>query len=162
MRERPSDAPDHITQGWQTPPEANAILRRTEKMKRAALALVAFLLAPMPTVRAADVTIVKAFPADKGPGYRKPAPDVAGAVGPHHAVVLDDRAFVAVEKATGKVVRDLTQHDFWLGVQPVQTLDLQANDPRILYDPLSGRWIAWVQGVDPMNGLPQPLARRGP
>jgi hypothetical protein len=121
-------------------------------MRPAALLLVALLLAPMPAVRAADVTIVRAFAADKGPGYRKPAPDAAGAVGPHHAVVLDDRAFVAVDKATGKVVRDLTQHDFWLGVQPVRTLDLQANDPRILYDPLSGRWIAWVQGVDPMNG----------
>jgi hypothetical protein len=121
-------------------------------MKRAALALVALLLAPLAWVRAADVTIVRAFPADKGPGYRKPAPDAAGAVGPDHAVVLDDRAFMVVDKATGKVVRDLTQHDFWLGVQPVHTLDLQANDPRILYDPLSGRWIAWVQGVDPMNG----------
>jgi hypothetical protein len=121
-------------------------------MKRSAVAILALLIAPMPSVRAADVTIVKAFPADQGPGYRKPAPDVAGAVGPRHAVVLDDRAFVAVDKATGKVVRDLTQHDFWLGVQPAHTLDLQANDPRILYDPLSGRWIAWVQGVDPMNG----------
>jgi hypothetical protein len=121
-------------------------------MKRTALALVAFLLAPMAAVCAADVTVVRSFPADKGPGYRKPAPDAAGAVGPHHAVVLDDRAFVVVDKATGKVVKDLTQHDFWLGVQPVQTLDLQANDPRILYDPHSSRWIAWVQGVDPMNG----------
>ena len=121
-------------------------------MKRAALTLVAFLLAPMPAVHAADVTIVKSFPADQGPGYRKPAPDAAGAVGPHHAVVLDDRAFVVVDKATGKSVKDVTQHDFWLGVQPVHTLDLQANDPRILYDPLCGRWIAWVQGVDPMNG----------
>jgi hypothetical protein len=81
-------------------------------MKRAPLTLVAFLLAPMPAVRAADVTIVRAFPADQGPGYRKPAPDAAGAVGPHHAVVVDDRAFVAVDKATGKAVRDLTQHDF--------------------------------------------------
>jgi hypothetical protein len=121
-------------------------------MKRAPLALVMLLLASLPTVRAADVTVVRTFPADKGPGYRKPVPDVAGAVGPQHAVVLDDRAFVAVDKSTGKVVKDLTQHDFWLGVQPVSTLDLQANDPRILYDPLSGRWIAWVQGVDPMNG----------
>jgi hypothetical protein len=121
-------------------------------MKLAGLALIACMLAPMPSVQAGDVTIVKSFPADKGPGYRKPAPDAAGAVGPHHAVVLDDRAFVVAAKATGKVVRDLTQHDFWLGVQPVNTLDLQANDPRILYDPLSRRWIAWVQGVDPMNG----------
>ena len=121
-------------------------------MPGTALRVVALLLAPLAAVRAADVTIVRTFPADKGPGYRKPAPDAAGAVGPHHAVILDDRAFVAVDKATGKVVKDLTQHDFWLGVQPVNTLDLQANDPRILYDPLSGRWIAWVQGVDPMNG----------
>ncbi len=121
-------------------------------MKRPALALAALLLASMPAARAADVTVVKTFPADKGPGYRKPVPDAAGAVGPEHAVTLDDRAFVVVEKATGKVVKDLTQHDFWLGVQPAGTLDLHANDPRILYDPLSGRWIAWVQGVDPPNG----------
>jgi hypothetical protein len=121
-------------------------------MQRAVLPLIGLLLAPLSALFAADVTVVRAFPADKGPGYRKPAPDAAGAVGPHHAVVLDDRAFVAIDKATGKVVKDLTQHDFWLGVQPLQTLDLQANDPRILYDPLSDRWIAWALGVDPMNG----------
>jgi hypothetical protein len=34
-------------------------------MKHAALALVAVLLAPMPVVRAADVTIVRSFSADK-------------------------------------------------------------------------------------------------
>jgi hypothetical protein len=121
-------------------------------MNRAELALVALLLAPSVAARAADVTVVKTFPADKGPGYRKPAPDAAAAVGLHHAVVLDDRAFVAVDKATGRVVKDLAQHNFWLGVHPAGTLDLQANDPRILYDPLTGRWIAWVQGVNPMNG----------
>ena len=121
-------------------------------MKRLALALVALLLAPRPAAHAADVTVVKTFPADKGPGYRKPAPDAAGAVGPDHAVTLDDRAFVAVDKATGKVVKDLTQHDFWQAVRPAGTLDLHANDPRILYDPFSERWIAWVQGVDPPNG----------
>jgi hypothetical protein len=123
-------------------------------MNRAAIAFVpvALVLAAMPAVRAGDVNVVKTFPADKGPGYRKPAPDVAAAVGPRHAAVLDDRAFVVVDKETGKVVKDLTQHDFWLGVQPAGTLDLHANDPRILYDPLSGRWIAWVQGVDPPNG----------
>lgn len=118
----------------------------------AALALAVLLIALAPTVQADDVTIVKAFPADKGPGYRKPAPDAAAAVGPHHAVTLDDRAFVAVEKTSGKVAMDLTQHDFWRRVQPVNTLDLQANDPRIIYDPLTERWIAWVQGIEPMYG----------
>src|SRR5262245_54319119 len=121
-------------------------------MRRAVLSLIVLLLTLAPVVRAADVTIVKNYPADKGPGYRKPAPDAAAAVGPHHAVTLDDRAFVAVEKATGNVVKDLAQHDFWLSVQPVNTFDLHANDPRILYDPLSERWIAWVQGIEPMHG----------
>ena len=98
------------------------------------------------------MTIVTNFPADQGPGYRKACPDAAGAVGPEHAVVLDDRAFVVLDKATGKTVQSFTQHEFWLRVQPLNTFDLQANDPRILYDPLSGRWIAWVQGLSPANG----------
>jgi hypothetical protein len=121
-------------------------------MRCTALPLITLLLALAPAGRAAEVTIVSTFPADKGPGYRKPAPDAAGAVGPGHVVALDDRAFVAVDKATGKVVKDLVQHDFWLSVAPVNTLDLHANDPRILYDSLSGHWIAWIQGVDPMHG----------
>jgi hypothetical protein len=121
-------------------------------MKHRLLALAALLLAPLAALPAADVTIVTNFPADKGPGYRKAAPDAAGAVGPNHAVVLDDRAFVVLDKAIGKVVQNFAQHEFWLRVQPLNTLDLQANDPRILYDPLSGRWIAWVQGISPMNG----------
>ena len=121
-------------------------------MKHTRLALAALLLAPLAALHAADLTIVTTFPADRGPGFRKAAPDAAGAVGPDHAVVLDDRAFVVLEKATGKIVQDLTQHEFWLGVRPVGTLDLHANDPRILYDSLSGRWIAWVQGIGPANG----------
>ena len=35
---------------------------------------------------------------------------------------------------------------------PAKTFDLQANDPRLLYDPITRRWFAWVQGVDPANG----------
>ena len=62
------------------------------------------LLAPLVAIHAADVTIVTNFPADKGPGYRKSAPDAAGAVGPKHTAVLDDRAFVVHDKATGKVL----------------------------------------------------------
>src|SRR5438445_108341 len=76
------------------------------------------------SVLASDVTIVTSFPADKGPGFRKSNPDAAGAVGPRHSVVLDDRAFVVHDKATGKVLQNDTQHDFWLKVQPTNTLDL--------------------------------------
>jgi hypothetical protein len=122
------------------------------KMKYTLLALAALLLGSPAALRAADVTIVTTFPADRGPGYRKACPDAAGAVGPNHTAVLDDRAFVVLDKTTGKVVQSLTQHEFWFRVQPVNSFDLQANDPRILFDPLSGRWIAWVQGISPANG----------
>jgi hypothetical protein len=98
------------------------------------------------------VTIVTNFPANKGPGYRKPNPDAAGAVGPKHTAVLDDRAFVVQDKTTGKVLREETQHDFWLKVLPAKTFDLHANDPRLLYDPITQRWFAWVQGLNPANG----------
>lgn len=114
------------------------------------VSLVAWLL--LHAVAEAQVTIVNQFPADRGPGYRKPCPDAAGAVGPKHTAVLDDRAFVVQEKASGKVLQDHTQHDFWLKVLPAGTFDLQANDPRLLYDPITQRWFAWVQGINPANG----------
>jgi hypothetical protein len=107
---------------------------------------------PGADAEAPGVTIVTSFPANKGPGYRKPYPDAAGAVGPKHTAVLDDRAFVVQDKATGKVLRDETQHEFWLKVLPARTFDLRANDPRLLYDPIGQRWFAWVQGLDPQNG----------
>ena len=103
------------------------------------------------TVGAAQ-TIVAGFPADRGPGYRKPLPDVAGAVGPRHTAVLDGRAFVVQDKATGKILQNDTEHDFWLKVLPAKTFNLHANDPRFLYDPMTQRWFAWVQGVDPAYG----------
>ena len=103
------------------------------------------------TTAAAQV-IVNHFPANRGPGYRQSFPNAAGAVGPKHTAVLDDRAFVVHDKATGKVLQNDTQHDFWLKVLPANTFDLQANDPRLLYDPITQRWIAWVQGLKPENG----------
>ena len=116
------------------------------------VSLLTGLLVPVVSVRAADVTIVANFPANKGPGYRKDCPDAAGAVGPKHTVVFDDRAFLVQDKGTGRILQNDTQHDFWLKVQPATTLDLLANDPRILYDPLTCRWFAWVQGLKPANG----------
>src|SRR5262249_55266056 len=92
------------------------------------------------------------FPADKGPGYRKPNPDAAGAGGARQTAGLDDRAFVVQDKATGKILRDDTQHQFWLKGLPADTFDLNGNEPRILYDPITQRWFAWVQGLMPANG----------
>ncbi len=112
--------------------------------------LVASLL--LQSVAGAEVIVVNHFPANRGPGYRKPCPDAAGAVGPRHTAVLDDRAFVVHDKVTGKVLRNETQHEFWLKVLPAKTFSLNANDPRLLYDPITQRWFAWVQGLDPQNG----------
>jgi hypothetical protein len=130
--------------GWFTPIDGT-------RFKRAAsVGAVATLL--LQAVGAAQVTVFSRFPADRGPGYRKPYPDAAGAVGPKHTAVLDDRAFVVQDKATGTVLRSDTQHEFWLKVRPAKSFDLQANDPRLLYDRITRRWIAWVQGLDPANG----------
>ena len=71
-----------------------------------AVVIASMLLGLTDSALAADVTIVTNFPANKGPGYRKPYPDAAGAVGPKHTVVLDDRAFVVQDKATGKVLQN--------------------------------------------------------
>src|SRR5271154_2505966 len=129
---------------WLTPKDG------TQFKKAVVVSLVAALL--LQTVAAAQVTVVNRFPANRGPGYRKPYPDAAGAGGPRHTAVLDDRAFVVQDKATGKVLQNDTQHDFWLKVLPARTFDLQANDPRLLYDPITQRWFAWVQGLKPANG----------
>lgn len=130
---------------WWLTPNGGARLKRTVVASLGALLL-------LQSVAAAQVTVVNHFAANRGPGYRKPYPDAAGAVGPKHTAVLDDRAFVAQDKATGKVIQNDTQHDFWFKVLPAGTFDIQANDPRLLYDPITERWIAWVQGLMPANG----------
>ncbi len=128
---------------WSTPNDSGRF------KKAVVVSLAASLL--LQTTGAGQV-IVARFPANRGPGYRKPFPDAAGAVGPRHTAVLDDRAFVVQDKATGKVLQNDTQHDFWLKVLPAGTFNLHANDPRILYDPITQRWFAWVQGLNPANG----------
>jgi hypothetical protein len=87
-------------------------------------------------------TILQSFPGPSGPGY-KPCPDTTGAVGPHHVVDFPDSSFVVHAKATGKVLVQMTMTDFWKSVEPKNTLVLPTpNDPRMLFDPLSGRWFA--------------------
>ncbi len=90
--------------------------------------------------------VVSSFPADSGPGY-KAHPDEAGAVGPQHIVDFDGLNFVVHDKATGQVLLTKSQKAFWASVQPVNTLILEPNDPRMLYDPLSGRWFAVANGT---------------
>ena len=91
---------------------------------------------------ATNGTILQAFPGASGPGY-KPVPDTTGAVGPNHVVDFAVSAFTVHDKATGRVVMQMTMSNFWVFVQPSNTFILaKPNDPRMLYDSLSGRWFA--------------------
>ena len=91
---------------------------------------------------AGDGTILQSFPGASGPGY-KPCPDTTGAVGPHHVVDFADSSFIVHDKTTGKVLVQMTMSKFWMSVQPVNSLVLATpNDPRMIYDSLSGRWFA--------------------
>ena|GEM_PF-1467871 len=91
------------------------------------------------------INLVKSFDgvnASNGPVY-KDHPDLGGAVGPNHVVDFDGATFTVRDKSTGNVLMQLTQSQFWsnAGVTPGQL-----NDPRLVYDPLAGRWYAVTAG----------------
>ena len=81
----------------------------------------------------AEVAVVNAYPANKGPGW-KSSIDVAGAVGPRHVVDFDVAGFVVHDKASGEILRQLSTREFWQRVQPAGMLVPQkdANDIRSL------------------------------
>jgi hypothetical protein len=95
-----------------------------------------------------DVSIVRSFPGNKGPGW-KDSIDVAGAVGPRHVVDFDVAGFVVHDKASGTILRQLSTREFWQRVEPAGKLvpHKDANDARMLYDPLSQRWFACAAGA---------------
>ncbi len=94
------------------------------------------------TTDAGEVKILTTFPGASGPGP-KDCPDNVGAVGPDHVVDLTNACVVVHDKRTGKVVRQMTQTEFWKAANPRFNLP-GLNDPRLLYDPLSGRWFGVV------------------
>jgi hypothetical protein len=91
---------------------------------------------------AGEVEILATFPGASGPGP-KDCPDNSGAVGPDHVVDFTNTDVVIHDKNTGKVVRRMTQTEFWKAANPGFSLPV-LNDPRLLYDPLSGRWFAVI------------------
>src|SRR5689334_18828234 len=97
-----------------------------------------------------DVTILKVFPGDAGPGP-KDAPDNTGAAGPKHVVDFTNAHVVIHDKRSGKVVQQWTQTEFWKAVKPGFALP-QLNDPRLLYDPLSGRWFGVIAAAGTSPG----------
>ena len=112
------------------------------------IALLASLLASAPA-HGGGVEILATFPGASGPGP-KDCPDNSGAVGPHHVVDFTNASVVIHDKRTGEVVRQMTQTEFWKAAHPKFDLPV-LNDPRLLYDPLSGA-----------GSQSSPSGRRGP
>lgn len=93
--------------------------------------------------RAQELTVLKTFPGDSGPGP-KDNPDNTGAVGPAHVVDSTDANVVIHDKGTGKVLRHMSQTEFWKSANPAFDI-ATLNDPRLTYDPLAKRWYAVAQ-----------------
>ena len=89
---------------------------------------------------------VRGFP---GPldTYVASPPDTGGAVGPNHVVTMLNSQ-VMIQSRSGDVRPDypVPLEQFWSGLGPFD----KVFDPRILYDPLAGRWIASA-GVNPAS-----------
>lgn len=127
----------------------------------------------------ADIDVITVIEGDKGPGF-KAAANVMGAVGPKHVTSFTIAGFTVHDKSTGKTLLHQSQLDFWRQVQPAKSLDPNphANDPWMVYDPLSERWFATIAGtgtgesylavstsadpLQPWKGVSLPLARIDP
>lgn len=68
-------------------------------------------------------------------------PDITGAVGTNHIVEIINGSFAIYDKTTGALISQTSLDTFWLsaGLPTVQT---GTFDPRLIFDPASGRWFA--------------------
>ena len=74
-----------------------------------------------PTGWAQELTVLRSFPGDVGPGP-KDNPDNTGGVGPSHVVDCTDANIVIHDKTTGKVLKRMTQTEFWKNAKPGFTI----------------------------------------
>jgi uncharacterized repeat protein (TIGR01451 family) len=69
-------------------------------------------------------------------------PDTMGAVGPNHIVEMINGNFEIIDKTTGASIQSMTLDAFWTNVVGIAIVNNGRFDPRIIYDPSSGRWFA--------------------
>lgn len=69
-------------------------------------------------------------------------PDTMGAVGPRHIVEIINGNFEIFDKATGTSLNSVTLGNFWTGTVGLAGIQNFIFDPRVVYDPDSGRWFA--------------------
>lgn len=104
----------------------------------------------------AEVEVVKTFEGTRGPGH-KAGLDLSGAVGLKHVAELTEGGWMVHEKETGKVLQTMTEREFWNHVDAGKEAEkdggfdpqVECNDPKVLYDPLTDRWFAMEAGTGP-------------
>ena len=79
-------------------------------------------------------------------------PDTEGAAGPNHFVELINGRFAVYSKASGGVMKSMTDVSFWNQAGVTFPAGRDITDPRIVYDPSVQRWFAAQIDFDP-NGV---------
>jgi hypothetical protein len=69
-------------------------------------------------------------------------PDTMAAVGPNHIVELINGNFEIRDKTTGASLDSRSLDSFWTNIVGLPIINNGRFDPRILFDPSSGRWFA--------------------
>ena len=77
-------------------------------------------------------------------------PDSNGAIGPGHFVEFINGRFSVFDKGSGAKVETMSDAAFWANAG-VSLGSLSISDPRIIFDPLSGRWFASQVDFDPIG-----------
>jgi uncharacterized repeat protein (TIGR01451 family) len=73
-------------------------------------------------------------------------PDTMAAVGPNHIVEMINGNFEIINKTTGASIQTSSLDAFWTNVVGIAPINSGRFDPRIIFDPSSGRWFAL--GID--------------
>jgi len=69
-------------------------------------------------------------------------PDTMGAVGPSHIVEMINGNFEVFDKVTGTSLETRSLDSFWTNKAGLTIANVFTFDPRIVFDPASGRWFA--------------------
>src|SRR5262245_30925571 len=123
---------------------------KTRLLAHLAVALLLALITGNRVLAESEVEVITTFEGNKGPGF-KPAANVMGGVGLKHVVDFTISGFTVHDKSNGAVLRHWTQREFWSRVEPANSLipEADANDPWMVYDSLSDRWLAVAAGTHP-------------
>ncbi len=69
-------------------------------------------------------------------------PDTMADVGPNHIVEMINGNFEILNKTTGASIQTMSLDAFWTNIAGLGVANSVRFDPRIIYDPPSGRWFA--------------------